>query len=87
MAARTVPPVLVSMAAGTTIAAITAALGGNYPVIRIMPNTPAAIGEGMILYTVSEDVTEEDEQDFLRHKQMILEAFEMMLPVKSAFEL
>ena len=42
--------VLVSMAAGLTIGTIRAMAGGNYPVIRIMPNTPAAIGEGMILY-------------------------------------
>ena len=24
--------------------------GGNYPVIRLMPNMPAAVGKGMILY-------------------------------------
>ena len=43
--------VLVTMAASLTIAQIQAMAGGSYPVIRIMPNTPASIGEGMILYT------------------------------------
>lgn len=42
--------VLVTMAAGLTIETIRAMAGGDYPVIRIMPNTPASIGEGMILY-------------------------------------
>lgn len=42
--------VLVTMAAGLTIETIRSMAGGDYPVIRIMPNTPASIGEGMILY-------------------------------------
>ena len=42
--------VLVSMAAGITIEAVRELAGGAYPVIRIMPNTPAAVGEGVILY-------------------------------------
>ncbi len=56
--------VLVSMAAGVTIARIEEELGAAYPIIRIMPNTPAAIGEGMILYTANAAVTAEDEADF-----------------------
>jgi pyrroline-5-carboxylate reductase len=48
--------VLVSMAAGLSIGEIQKMAGGDYPVIRIMPNTPAAIGEGMILYTAGETV-------------------------------
>ena len=35
---------LISMAAGLTIARIRELAGGDYPVIRIMPNTPASIG-------------------------------------------
>ncbi len=57
--------VLVSMAAGVTTESIAAYLGFDCPVIRIMPNTPAAIGEGMILYTTNGLVSETDEADFL----------------------
>lgn len=42
----------ISMAAGTSIDKIAAYAGASYPTVRIMPNLPAAIGEGMILYTV-----------------------------------
>lgn len=42
--------ILVSMAAGLTVAAIREMAGGEYPVIRLMPNTPASVGAGMILY-------------------------------------
>ena len=34
-----------------TIAHIRRMAGGDYPVIRIMPNTPVSVGEGMILYS------------------------------------
>lgn len=57
--------ILVTMAAGLTIRRIREMAGGTYPVIRMMPNTPAAIGEGMILYTASEDVTEAETAAFL----------------------
>ena len=57
--------ILVTMAAGLTIARIQELAGGNYPIIRIMPNTPAAIGEGMILYTCGEGVTKTEEKVFL----------------------
>lgn len=56
---------LVTMAAGLTIGDIQAMAGGDYPVIRIMPNTPASIGEGMILYTPGPGVTGEEERIFL----------------------
>ena len=42
--------VLVTIAAGLTMAAIQEMAGGNYPIIRLMPNMPAAVGKGMILY-------------------------------------
>lgn len=57
--------VIVTMAAGRTIAAVQELLGAAYPVIRIMPNTPAAIGEGMVLYACSPEVTEQEKDCFL----------------------
>ena len=41
---------LVSMAAGLSMARVREMAGGEYPIIRIMPNTPAALGAGMIQY-------------------------------------
>jgi len=63
LAARENPPVLISMAAGLTVDCIKEWSGG-LPVIRIMPNTPVAVGEGMTLYTVGEDVTAEQKAVF-----------------------
>jgi pyrroline-5-carboxylate reductase len=37
----------VSIAAGTTLAALASALGAQSPIIRAMPNTPAAVGAGI----------------------------------------
>ena len=44
------PFVLVTMAAGLTINQIRQMAGSGYPVIRMMPNTPVALGAGMIQY-------------------------------------
>ena len=52
--------VVVSMAAGVTLASLTEMLGGP-ALIRIMPNTPAAVGEGVLLYCTGGDVTEAEE--------------------------
>lgn len=62
---RSTPFVLVSMAAGLSMETIREMAGGDYPVIRIMPNTPVAIGEGMTLYAATDNVTEQDLARFL----------------------
>lgn len=49
LAARKTAPVLVTMAAGVSMDSICTMAGGDYPVIRIMPNTPVAAGRGMTL--------------------------------------
>lgn len=51
--------VLVSMAAGVTLDTLQTYIG-HYPLIRIMPNTPASVGEGVVLYCQNDLVTEED---------------------------
>lgn len=43
-------PLLITMAAGLTMEKIAAYAGGEYPTIRIMPNTSVAIGKGVTLY-------------------------------------
>ena len=49
LAARERPCVLVTMAAGLTIDTIRRMARVDFPVVRIMPNTPAAIGKGVVL--------------------------------------
>ena len=53
--------VLVSMAAGVSIRSLRQQGARDCPVIRIMPNTPVSVGEGVILYALSEDVTDAEE--------------------------
>ncbi|MBR2906684.1 MAG: pyrroline-5-carboxylate reductase [Clostridia bacterium] len=55
---------VVTMAAGLSVAAIRSYIGAELPVIRIMPNTSVAVGQGMILYTVDE-VGADEESVFL----------------------
>ena len=52
--------VLVSMAAGVAIADIHKMAGEYYPVIRIMPNIPASVGGGVILFDNTNNVDERD---------------------------
>ena len=51
-------PLLITMAAGLTVARIEELAGGKLPVIRIMPNTPVAVGKGMTQYCRNELVDE-----------------------------
>ena len=58
-------PLLITMAAGLTMAQIEEFAGCEIPVIRIMPNTPVAIGKGVIQYCCNDQVTREMLGDFL----------------------
>ena len=57
--------VAVSMAAGVSVRDVMSALGSDR-VIRIMPNTPAAVGAGVILYTCAEGIKDGDVSSFLQ---------------------
>ena len=58
-------PLLISMAAGVEIAKIEEMVGAKLPIIRIMPNTPTAVGKGVIMYCHNELVTDEILADWL----------------------
>ncbi len=62
-------PTLISIAAGINMEQLQQMAGGNYPIIRLMPNTPVAVGKGMTLYCHNELVSEQVITDFLRDMQ------------------
>ena len=65
LAARTGRFVLASMAAGLDARRIQTMAGGEYPVICLMPNTPAAVGAGVIQY-YGLGASQEELDDFQR---------------------
>ena len=70
-------PVIVSMLAGVEIEKLKDKLGADAKIIRIMPNTPVSVGEGMILMSANENVTEYNKAEFLRimEKGGVIEEF------------
>ncbi len=56
---------IVSMAAGVSLESLEAAFPKS-PIIRIMPNTPVAIGRGMTLFCKNESVTDTVSREFVR---------------------
>ncbi len=52
--------IFVSMLAGVTLETLASLLGTEKKIIRVMPNTPCIVGQGMTLYTANEQVTEEE---------------------------
>ena len=62
---RTTPFCLISMAAGLTLAQLQEMAGGSYPVIRILPNTAVAVGEGVTLWCAGKEVSEGQKAGFL----------------------
>ena len=58
-------PLIVSMAPGKTLDWLSGKLGDEYRIVRIMPNTPAMVGEGMTGVCPNDRVTEEDLQAVL----------------------
>lgn len=61
---------ILSIAAGITIAKIETALRGEAAVVRVMPNTPALVGEGISLWARGRYVEDED----IERVKLILEA-------------
>lgn len=57
--------VLLSIAAGIPQARLKAMCGGKCPVVRIMPNTPALVGEGVFALCLDDDRLKKPQKDFL----------------------
>lgn len=57
--------VLVTMAAALEISFFEKKLDISRPIIRIMPNMPASVGEGMIMFDSNSKVTDNNIKDFL----------------------
>lgn len=55
---------LISMAAGLTLEKLARLLSSHHRIIRIMPNTPVAIGKGVISYVMSANCCAEDRELF-----------------------
>lgn len=60
--------VVVSVAAGLGLAALESALGTGHPVVRVMPNTPAKVGEGVSVLSAGSAATED-------HLELVAEIF------------
>ena len=59
-------PMLITMAAGLSMQQIEKFAGCRLPVIRIMPNTPVAVGKGLIPYCCNDLVTKEQLDSFVK---------------------
>lgn len=59
-------PMLISMAAGLSIEKIEQLAGTELPIIRMMPNTPVAVGCGMIQFCCNPLVADEALSSFLK---------------------
>lgn len=80
-------PVLISMAAGTSIAAIAGMIGYDCPIVRIMPNMPCVCGEGMtqLCYNdLVDDETLKKVEELLSHSGKVEVVDEMLIDAASA---
>ena len=82
------PKLIISMAAGVKISSIEEKLGNaKAPIIRIMPNTPVAVMNGVIAYSKNELCTPSDEDAFLKilqHAGVLRELDESLLDAETA---
>ncbi len=57
---KTLGPLIVSVAAGIPISYIKDRVAKDARIVRVMPNTPALVGEGVLAYALGPGTTEED---------------------------
>lgn len=57
---------VISIAAGVTLDRLTGLLSDQHKIVRVMPNTPAMVGEGMAGICTNGNVSEEEKQQILQ---------------------
>ena len=80
---RGIRHVVVTIAAGVAIQTITDCIGPEIPVIRIMPNTPVQVGQGMILITGNG----EDDPDVREFQVLMKGAGDFLYIPESSFDI
>ncbi len=63
---RSDPFTVISMAAGLSITTLLDMAGFSFPLIRIMPNLAATVGEAVVLCSFHDSVSQQDKEEFLR---------------------
>lgn len=56
---------VISIAAGITLGRLTGFLSENHKLVRVMPNTPAMVGEGMSGICANEKVSQDEKQEVM----------------------
>ncbi len=80
-------PLVISIAAGQSLEKLRALIGFDVPLIRVMPNLNAAVGESMSAYCKNEMVTDDmvtDALKLLRCSGEVVELEEKLFPVFDA---
>ena len=73
---------LISMAAGLTLEKLASLIPSQHRIIRMMPNTPASIGQGVIRYALSANCQVDDKEVFcqlLQHAGLLFEISEGLI--------
>ena len=73
---------LISMAAGLTLEKLASLLPSQHRIIRMMPNTPVSIGQGVISYALSANCQVDDKEVFcqlLQHVGLLFEISEGLI--------
>lgn len=86
LVARKSPFCLVSFLAGVSLSRL-AEVFGDLPIIRMMPNTPASVGEGTIVWSANASVTDADKAlyvETLAHAGMLDELDEHLIDAATA---
>ena len=74
-------PLVISIAAGKSISWIEELLGGGVPLVRVMPNIAARVGEGMAAFCANGHVTDTHKKTV----RMIFEAVGQIIELTSIF--